>query len=188
MRLRDMQRALRDAIREPNAALPARDASPASADAELAAYMATVVDSPRLAILNHVIRSWREFDLARACPLTTAALRARGLWQEALDSPVIRSADSAFIERLADRFLDANAAHADALVASVARFEAAYLAVRRGSDERFTVKWDREPMTALTQLMAGEPVDDPAQREEYLTIVARDLPGQLQVIRHTPVG
>ena len=181
MRLHEMQRALRDVIREPNA-------SHAAGDGELAAYVATVVESPRLAVLDHVIRSWREFDLARACPLTTAALRARGLWQAALDSSVVRSADSAFIERLADRFLEAQAAHPDSLVASVAGFEAAYLAVRRGSDARFTVRWDRDPMTVLGQLMAGDTVDDGVKRDGYLMVVARDLPGHLEVIRQTSNG
>lgn len=181
MRLHDLQRALRDVIREPNAAL-------ALGDGDLAAYMATVVDSPRLAVLNHVIRSWRKFDVARACPLTTAALRARGLWEEALDGPEARSADSAFIERVADRFLEAQATHSDSLVASVARFEAAYLAVRRGSDERFTLAWDHDPMTVLGRLMAGDTVDEAEHPDVYLMVVARDLPGHFQVIGHTSDG
>jgi len=178
MALGELQRAMRDIIRQPNAAV-------ASGDPEIARYLRRVVDSGRLEVLTHVIRSWREFDLARACPLTTAALRARGLWQAALDSSGVESAGSAFVERLADRFLEIESENRDSLVATVARFEAAYLAVRRGSNERFVVSWDREPTTVLGQLAAGDPLGEAGGADGsdgYLTIVARELPGYVEVI------
>jgi hypothetical protein len=99
-----------------------------------------------------------------------------------LDSSGVESAGSAFVERLADRFLEIDSENRDSQVATVARFEAAYLAVRRGSDERFVVSWDREPATVLGQLAAGDPLGEADGTDRYLTIVARELPGYVEVI------
>ena len=175
MRLGDLQRALRDVLRDP-------DASPNSNDPELAAYLASVASSGRVAILTHVVRSWRVYDLERACPLTTAALRARGVWQEALAS-FQRQPAAPFVERLAARFLETLADHADPLVASVARFERAYLAITLGSDERFTVWWDREPTAVFATLLTGQPIDEPECTECYVTTLARSFPARFEVSR-----
>lgn len=174
MRLNDLQQALRDVLRQP-------DVPPNTNDPELAEYLASVVNSGRVSILTHVISSWRVYDLARACPLTVAALRARGGWQDALTT-FQREPAAPFVERLAARFLDTLADHGDPLVASVARFERAYLAVTHGSDECFTVWWDREPTALLAALLSGAPIDESEGTGTYLTRVAQALPAYFEVV------
>jgi hypothetical protein len=44
------------------------------------------------------------------------------------------------------------------------------------------VSWDREPATVLGQLAAGDPLGEADGTDRYLTIVARELPGYVEVI------
>jgi hypothetical protein len=179
MDLGELQRALRDTLRRP-------EEVPSTDDPELAAYLASVSGSGRAKILVHVIHAWRAYDVERSCPLTTAALRASGWWEQALTQFDVGQPVSPFIDRLAPQFLEALIDHSDSLVATVARFERAILAVRRGSEERFMVWWDREPTSALAQLLTGEAVAEAERSGSYLTIVASDQPMLFTVVSHAP--
>jgi hypothetical protein len=173
IRLAEMQRALRDILRSP-------DVSPSADDPELSAYLDEVNKSGRVQVLTHIMQSWRVYDLERACPLTAAALHSRGYWESTLEYFNVE-AHSPFVERLAGRFLDVASEHVDPLVASVARFERAYGAVVRGSEERFVVRWDREPAEVLTRLVTRMPLDDLHTGGTYLTNLARDLPNLFEI-------
>jgi hypothetical protein len=181
MRLRDMQRALGVVLRQ-------RDATQVTNDPELAAYLASVATSGRVEILTHIIRSWCAYDIARACPLTAIALRARGRLEQTLDALIREPVPSPFIERLADSVLARLGGHDDPLVASVAQFERAYLAVRRGSDQRFSVWWDREPLAALAQILRGSQIGDGETGVAYLMTLSRDLPNMFEITPRTTAG
>ena len=181
MRLRELQLALRDILREPNS-------SPTTDDPELAAYLESVASSGRMEILTHIIRAWRAYDVGRVCPLTAIALRARGLWEQALSSLIADPAPSAFIDEFAEQVLTRLAAHDDPLVASVARFERAYSAARRGSTERFVVWWDREPIATLAQLLTESPTFDAVATGAYMMTVSRQLPHLFDVVSDSANG
>ena len=173
MRLAEMQRALRDVLRKSGP-------PPSSDDPELSTYLREVTSSGRVEILTQIMQSWRTYDVKRACPLTAAALQARGSWESTLEY-FNAEPHSPFVERLADRFLDVASEHVDPLVASVARFERAYLAALRGTGERFVVRWDRDPAAVLSRLAMSMPLDDLDADSTYLTIVGRDLPDLFEI-------
>jgi hypothetical protein len=169
-----MQRALGALLRQP-------DAEHVNEDPELAAYLASVASSGRIEILTHVIRAWRAYDIARTCPLTAAALRACGRWEQTLEALVAEPLPSPFIERLAASVLARLVGHDDPFVSSVAQFERAYLAVRQGSDERFSVLWDREPLSALAQILMGSQMGHGETTVAYRMTLSRDLPNMFDV-------
>lgn len=173
MRLAEMQLALRDVLRKSGP-------RPSSDDPELSTYLREVTTSGRVEILTQIMQSWRLYDVKRACPLTAAALQARGSWESTLEQFNAES-HSPFVEQLASRFLDIASEHMDPLIASVARFERAYLAALRGSGERFVVRWNRDPAAVLSRLAMSMPLDDLDANSTYLTIVGRDLPNLFEI-------
>lgn len=119
--------------------------------------------------------------LEESALFTTALLKQRGLFKAAV-STATRSPDvSPFRERQTDAFLRGLCRHPDPLVAAVAGFERALLAVRlHGATGRFELAWPRDPYEVLHSLLTGTPVDDRSERP-YLVEIGDDIPGGFRV-------
>ena len=139
------------------------------------AYIDKVATSKGLHVLRDIVASWEAYDVRRACPLTAIALSLTGRLEEAVRR-VSFEASSAYLESRALLFLNEVSLDRDALIAAVARFERALMAVRRGDPHRHVVEWDRDPTVIVNGLLEGRWLADQAQRGRYRTIVAADLP------------
>ena len=126
-----------------------------------------------LAVTRDTIRGWRVFRLSQSCRLTSAILKARGRFDEALDAV---ECSSPFIEELSRAFLESSIALGDELIASVARFELALM-----GDEETIVDWPCDPYEVLGALLGG--TDTPVcASAPHRTLVSRAMPGRFRVI------
>jgi hypothetical protein len=159
MNLAEHQRAMRDLI-----------AGRATAND---AYIERASRSIGLAVTRDTIRGWRVFRLGQSCRLTTAILRARGRFDEALDAV---QCSSPFIEELSRAFLESAIALGDALIASVATFELALM-----GDEETIVDWPCDPYEILAALLRDDPLPE-LGHAPHRTLVSRAMPGRFRVV------
>lgn len=136
-------------------------------------YIEQASRSIGLEVTRGTIRGWRAFRLGQNCRLTSAILRARGRFDEALDAT---QCSSPFIELLSRAFLESAIALGDELIASVARFELASM-----GDEETIVDWPCDPYEVLAALMSGTDALVCASAP-HRTLVSRAMPGRFRVI------
>jgi len=136
-------------------------------------YVEQASRSIGLEVTRGTIRGWREFRLSQSCRLTSAILRARGRFDEALDAT---RCSSPFIEELSRAFLESAITLGDDLIASVARFELALM-----GDEETIVDWPCDPYEVLAALIRDEPPREYG-RAPHRTLVSRAMPGRFRVI------
>jgi len=139
------------------------------------AYIDKVATSEGLRVLRDIVASWEAYDVRRACPLTALALSLAGRLEEAVGR-VFFGESSAYLESRALLFLDEISEDGDALIAAVARFERALMAIRRGDPHRHVVEWDRDPTVIVNGLLEGRWLADEAPRGRYRTVIAADAP------------
>jgi hypothetical protein len=136
-------------------------------------YIEQASRSIGLDVTRDTIRGWRVFRLGQSCRLTTAILRARGSFDEALDAT---ECTSPFIEELSRAFLESAIALDHELIATVARFELALM-----GDEETIVDWPCDPYEVLAALLSG--TDTPVcAGSPHRTVVSRAMPGRFRVI------
>ena len=158
MELADHQRAMRDLLR-----------GTAVADDP---YVRAAAASTGIEVLRDIVRTWRRYRLDRQCRLTTAMLKRRGGYDEALEH-----ASSPYIEAAAGEFLDAAASCADPLVVSVAAFERAML---RNEAAETSVDWPCDPYPILGALLAGTELPEVAFAP-HRTLVSNEYYGYFRV-------
>lgn len=143
-------------------------------------YIEQAERSIGLQVTRDTIRGWRVFRLAQNCGLTTAALRARGGYDEVFAA--IEPVTSPFIEELSRAFLDAAIALGNELITSVAAFERALL---HDGDGETIVDWPCDPYAVLDRLLRGAPL--PAlEMIPHRTLVSRTMPGRFRIIEGEP--
>jgi hypothetical protein len=144
-------------------------------------YLQLVDGSDQLALVQEITEWWRALVLEESAPLTAALLKQRGLFDEAVLAAARSSDVNPFRGRQADAFLLGLRGHRDPLVAAVASFERALLAVRlHGSTDRFEVIWPRSPYEVLESLLSGTQLDERLDGP-YRMEVADDIPGGFRV-------
>jgi hypothetical protein len=171
MSLADLQRALARLVRgEP----------PLSADP----YVAAVAASPQLAVTREVVLWWRAFGVGRTCPLTATLLKRSGAFDAFVGAFVQSVPITPYVEVLGERFLRFVSECSEPLVAAVARFEAAIVALKRSETVEVRVEWPCDPNAVLLWLAAppgGQPLA--AAAGAYVTVIGRNQPHGFTVLR-----
>lgn len=117
-----------------------------------------VAESTGMRVTRSIVASWRDLLIRQICPLSVSLLVRKGRLESELSALSSRPA-SAWIDELALVFLSRLAADPDPLVAAIAAFECAALAVRQGVVERVTVIWPCDPEELIRRLADGSPLD-----------------------------
>ena len=146
------------------------EAGPGAAGADDDEYLRSVAASDGLRVLREIVAHWEAYDVRRTCPLTATALERSGRFAEAVGA-VRFEASSAFLDERVSTFLDDVADAEGGVVASVARFERALVAVRRGEPGRHVIEWDRDPAVVVNGLLEGRWLADEAEPGRYRTVV-----------------
>jgi hypothetical protein len=164
-------------------------------------YLSTVALSAGLQICREVAAFWRTASLERNVPLTTALFKARGELADVVLSLSQAPDLSPFHVDLRDRFLSAAAASNDPLVAAIARFEQALLALGEsnqgaavvasagprpnGYDWPVVVDWPVDPYPVLAALARGsldiESVSD-MRSTPHRVVVGPNMAGGFSVV------
>jgi len=118
-------------------------------------YLARVAGSTQLALMREISAWWCALGIRGACPWTSRLLDRLGLFDACVEAFCLEQDVSPYIEKAGRQFLSRLRGSGDCLVASLAGFELALLAMRRGEDEEFTVEWDRNPDSVMTALGSG---------------------------------
>jgi hypothetical protein len=139
-------------------------------------YLNLVESSGELAAIREIAIWWRTYHLERTCTHTARLMRRLGLFDRAVAEFYARTAASPFAEEIGGQFVAAMSAHADPLVASMARFEAALLKVRGGSAARYSIEWDRNPNDVFRALEQGGELPSSEGMPCYFVEVAANIP------------
>ncbi|MFT2019985.1 hypothetical protein ACMA1D_29740 [Streptomyces sp. 796.1] len=140
-------------------------------------YFQQVRASERLSVLQEISGWWRSFAIERACPLTSALLKKRGVFDDVAGQFAGRSDATPFPQRQAAVFLTEMGSHGDPLIAAVARCEGALLAVKAGhAADPVVIDWQHAPYAVLESLLLGTPLDEAGIRGAYRMVVSRDVP------------
>lgn len=146
-------------------------------------YLRQIAGSDELRLAREVVLWWHAFRIERYCPLTSALLKLLNTFEPSVEQVFRAAGLSHFIEETGAAFLAAMSTHSDGLVAAVAQFEYALLRVKLGDTEEYRVVWNSDPRYVLEALVNDTPLDLPAWRGSYVTVVQRDLPQMIQVLR-----
>jgi hypothetical protein len=138
-------------------------------------YLNKVASCEGLEAIREISRSWNAFSLERLCPLTYRLLQQRGELETALIELEAAPLQSAFVEDLGLVFLDQQVRAGAPVVADVARFETAVLAVYLGLSTSEMVEWRHHPDVVIGDLVTGRIVGD-VPLGTYRTVVSLDLP------------
>jgi hypothetical protein len=159
MTLAETQRAL--------AALVRGDAVPTSNDP----YFAAVAASQGLVVTRDVITRWRDLLIREQCPLT-AALLLRLARHAALLARLGQGEVPLFADELACAFLELLRDDDDPLVAAVAGYERALLALGAGTAGPYEITWPCDPAETIARLERGVDLDGVEQGEFIVTLAA----------------
>jgi len=146
-------------------------------------YVQTVARSPDLVEARRNIFLWRVYVLERSCVLTFRLLRRKGLLAEAIGRFINARNISPIRETQAPAFLETVAAHADALIAAVARFELALMKAREPGASACALEWSVDPHGVLNALARDLPLCEPIPPGAFQIIVSPELPGLFEVRR-----
>jgi hypothetical protein len=146
-------------------------------------YLRQIAGSDELRLAREVVLWWHAFRIERYCPLTSALLKQLNSFEPSVKRVFHAAVLSHFIEETGAAFLEVMSTHQDGLVAAVAQFEYALLRVKLGDAEEYRIVWDSDPRSVLEALVNDTVLDLPAWRGSYVTVVRRDLPQMIQVLR-----
>jgi hypothetical protein len=147
------------------------------------AYIQQVAESKDLEEARGNILLWRVWVLERTAALTFSLLKQRNILQETMNAFIREHNISPFRETQAPAFLEALSDHHDSLIASVARFELAFLKVRQGDPDLYVVPWNVNPYTILNSLAKGLPLEDSVPEGAYEIRISRGFPSHFQIVR-----
>jgi hypothetical protein len=142
-------------------------------------YLELVEGSGELAAIREIAIWWRTYHLERTCVHTARLMRRLGLFGQAVAEFYASSAASPFAEEIGRQFVAAMSGHANPLVASMARFEAALLKVRAGDAGRYGIEWDRNPNDVFRALEQGGELPASEEMSCYYLEVAATIPGMV---------
>ncbi|MFI6154696.1 hypothetical protein ACIBCA_18635 [Kitasatospora sp. NPDC051170] len=145
-------------------------------------YFRHLESSGRLPVLREISAWWRGLAIEETCVLTAALLKKRGTFADEAARFADRPDATPYHQRQAAVFLDAMGREGDPLLAAVATFEAALLAIGTGAATApVTVHWQHAPYAVLESLLTGTPLDEARIRGAHRTVVSADLPGLFRV-------
>lgn len=145
-------------------------------------YIQTVAQSKHLEVMHEIVVFWRSLGVERYCVLTASLLKQRGVFDESIENLIKTQALSPFIEKLGRTFVDMMSHSEDDLIASVAQFESAFIKVKHGDPNQYTVDWHYEPYAILTSLIRDLPLEQYLTKGSYQTIVSAQLPNGFEVV------
>ncbi|WP_031072850.1 hypothetical protein [Streptomyces sp. NRRL WC-3742] len=138
--------------------------------------------SGRLSVLREISAWWRSFSIEETCVLTSTLLKKRGTFAEVAGRFADRPDATPYHQQQAAVFLAAMGRHGDPLLAAVAEFEGALLAIRTGdATGPVTIHWQHAPYAVLESLLLGAPLDEARIRGAHRMVVSPDLPGLFRV-------
>lgn len=143
----------------------------------IAAYLSTVASSTGLRVMRQIASDWRQLLLRRACPLTSGALLAEGLFVTTIEQFVLEVPIPPLVQELSARFLERVADSRRDSTGSLARFEKALIAVRRGtSASTVVIAWKCDPLDVIASALQG--VSGPKQHltDMFTTEIAAEFP------------
>jgi hypothetical protein len=146
------------------------------------AYIQQVARSKDLEEARGNIFLWRVWVLERTAALTFRLLKRRNILEETVSAFIRGHNISPFRETQAPAFLEALSGHHDSLIASVARFELAFLKVRQGDPGLYVVRWNVEPHSILNSLARDLPLEDKIPERAYEIHVSRELPSNFRIV------
>jgi hypothetical protein len=151
-------------------------------DTKADAWLERIAGSRQAAMVSEIALWWRRFQIESQCRYTSRLLKRLGIYQLEVQKYFESAAASPYIEKLATGFLRSLTSHAEPLVASVAKFELACLAVNE-SVKRSRIVWDRNPETTIRAL---EQLTDlpPAEIGHFYSMeLGLDIPGRVACSR-----
>jgi len=140
--------------------------------------------SPNLLLIREIAEWWRSLCIERYCPLTSSLLKRRGLFEDAVRAFMREHRVSAYIEVLGTDFLAVTGRAPEPLLAALAQFELALIAVKRGDNREYRIAWPQDPSAVLDALLQEDELPADSIPSEYLTLVSGELPGLFAVIGH----
>lgn len=145
-------------------------------------YFHQVASSGRLSALQEISEWWRILAIERTCILTSILLKKRGTFDEVAGRFASRPDATPYHQQQAAVFLADMGCHSDPLIAAVAHFEAALLAIKAGDmTDPVTIDWQHAPYAVLRSLLLGAPLDEAKIRGAYRMVVSQDTPGVFYV-------
>jgi hypothetical protein len=145
------------------------------AAAEMKCVQPAVQGNVKLTELRSAIA--RSTELQRACIHTVRLMTRMGLLGEAVAEFRARAGASESGEEVVRQFMAKMSAHPNALVSSMAQFEAALRKVRDGAAGRHGMEWDRNPNEVFRALDEGADLPPSEGISCYFVEVAAELPG-----------
>ncbi|WP_158708339.1 hypothetical protein [Streptomyces sp. NRRL S-455] len=140
-------------------------------------YFHQVNSSGRLSALQEISGWWRIFAIEKTCILTSTLLKRRGTFDEVAGRFASRPDVTPYYQQQAAVFLADMGCHSDPLIAAVASFEAALLAIKAGDmTGPVTIEWQHAPYAVLKSLLLGAPLDEAKIRGAYRMVVSRETP------------
>jgi hypothetical protein len=148
------------------------------AEPEFAQYLHAVSRSTGLKVMREVVREWRYLLLRQGCPLTSGALLGIGCFESSVEQFMAEQPLHPLAQHLAADFMTWVGHRRDDDIASIASFEQALIAVRRGvSADPVVVSWRCAPMAAFSAALRALPLPPPHPDVTHTTEVASHLPG-----------
>ncbi len=145
-------------------------------------YLRLVQHSQHLKVMRSIIFQWKAYEIEQYCIFTTALLKRKGLFDEAVQTFLENASLSPFIEKLGTMFLEEMSNHTDMLIASLAQFELALLKIKQGDVGTYVIEWDYNPYALLEALLHNMPLEEQRGIGSFRTVLAKDLPGLFQVV------
>ncbi|GAA1249340.1 hypothetical protein GCM10009665_45200 [Kitasatospora nipponensis] len=145
-------------------------------------YFRQIASSGRLSVLREISAWWRGLAIEETCVLTSTLLKRRGTFGQVAGRFADRPDATPHHQEQAAVFLAEMARHGDPLVAAVARFEGALLAVVSGeATGPVTIPWQHAPYAVLEGLLLGAPLDEERIHGAYRVVVGPEIPGLFRV-------
>lgn len=159
----ELQRGLRDLIFD-------REVTTGSA------YLRSVAGAPELKLIREIRVFWQLLNLERFCPLSGQLLKRLGAYESMVDAYAAHDAVPQYRQELGPHFLAFLAGHGqEPLIRSVAGFELALLAAKRGEPGERAIGWPAHPYEVLGALLSGG--DLQARAGRYETRVSAQIEG-----------
>jgi len=146
------------------------------------AYLRRIAASPYLGLAREVVQWWKSYRIERFCPLTSALLKRLERFEEEACRFEPEGTNHHYIENVGMAFLSHMGGSGLPLVASVARFEYAFIKVRLGDDADYVVEWDQNPAPVLNALLQQTPLPEQAEGEYYKIHLSRHLPESFEIV------
>jgi len=144
-------------------------------------YLRAVAGSRGLRALREIDYFWKEYSFITRCPFTAGLMRQQGILREEVIQLIRQERLSPYIEEMARVFLERATAHADPLIATVARFELALAVTAEGDAGEYRIAWRQDPYYVLGCLVDDRHPDPDRERGRFVTVVSATIAERFRV-------